>query len=45
VHVVAGRVQLLAADVFGAVNHLPLQVGVIHYVEVDQSDSAYACAR
>ena len=38
-HAVGRRIQLLAADVFGAVDHLPLQVGEIDDVEIHQPDA------
>ena len=41
-HVLAGGVELLAADVLGAVNDLALQVGEIDDVEIDQADFADA---
>ena len=44
-HPVGGRIELLAADVLGAVNHLPLQVGEIHHVEIHQADAADARRR
>ena len=41
-HRFGGGIELLAADVFGAVDHLALQVGVIDHVEIDQADAADA---
>ena len=34
---IGGRVQFLAPDVCGAMNHLPLQVGHVHNIEVDDT--------
>ena len=41
-HLLGGRIQLLAAHVGGAVDHLALQVGEIHHVEIHQADAADA---
>jgi hypothetical protein len=38
-------IQLLAPNVGRRVNDLPLQVGVIHYIEIDQAERAYASGR
>src|SRR5207247_2966886 len=44
-HAVGGRVQFLASDVFGAVDNLPLQVRVIHHIEIHEPDAAHARCR
>ena len=41
-HGLGRRIQLLLADVLGPVNHLALQVGEIHHVEIHQADAADA---
>ncbi len=42
---VGGGIELLAAHVGGGVNDLPLQVGVVHHIEVDQAQRAHARGR
>ena len=42
---VGGGIELLAAHVGGRVNDLPLQVGVVHHIEVDQAQRAHARGR
>ena len=37
-----GRLQLGTANVVGGVDDLPLQIGVVHHVEVDQAQRAHA---
>ena len=44
-HRLSRRIELLAAHVLGAVDDLPLQIGVIDDVEVHQSDAADARRR
>ena len=41
-HLLGGRIELLAAHVLGAVDHLALQVGEVDHVEIDQADAADA---
>ena len=41
-HRLGRRIQLLLADVLGPVNHLALQIGEIHHVEIHQADAADA---
>ena len=38
-HALAGRFDLQLADAGGAVDHLALQVGVIHHVVIHQADA------
>src|ERR1700691_1807011 len=40
VHTVGGGIELLAPDVAGAMDDLALQVGEVHYVEIDQPDAS-----
>src|SRR5208337_5481530 len=42
---VAGGIDLLAANVVGRVNDLALQVGVVHDVEIHNAQRANACGR
>ena len=41
-HLLGGRIELLAAHVRGGVDHLPLQVGEVDHVEIHQADAADA---
>ena len=44
-HLFGGGVELLAADVRGGVDHLALEVGEVHHVEIDDADAADARGR
>ena len=39
------RFYLRLSNIFGCVDDLPLQVGQIHFIRIDNSDSSYACCR
>src|SRR5690349_11693096 len=39
-HFLGGGIELFAADIFGAVNDLALQIGDIDLVEIDKTDAA-----
>ena len=41
-HAICGRIEFLAADVLGPVNHLALEIGEIDHVEIDQADATHA---
>ena len=44
-HGLCRRVELLLADVFGAMNHLALQISEIDHVEINDTDAANAGGR